>query len=294
MRSTKGRFSKTLHFSIVLRFCNHFKFHYIFFALCFCLVSCEQYETFDNNIFTTSIPKGSREISSVIGFNGFTYSYNFTTPDNQEIGIEIVPWIVDLPKLINCYIDLYFPQEKQGTSDIYSFNSFRWGLREGKDREIYQDEDLLDGWCYAFHTITGESICIYTLARKGHCRSIKKLITDFKIKPLSKPSYTSLLSHLDNLMATLLQEQYHNSTIYFTQSTSHPETARLIHTVGGTECGIMVMMNENREYNAYGMTIHPDIQLDNTIKYFVNILNRHYDINFKYPDDTIEHPSILY
>lgn len=95
-------------------------------------------------------------------------------------------------------------------------------------------------------------------------------------------------------MATLLQEQYHNSTIYFTQSTSHPETARLIHTVGGTECGIMVMMNENREYNAYGMTIHPDIQLDNTIKYFVNILNRHYDINFKYPDDTIEHPSILY
>ena len=280
--------------SILLQFCKLFQIHYVFVALCICLISCEQNETFENNEFTTSVPKGARENNLSIGFNGFTYSYCFTTPDNQEIGIEIIPWSVDLTNLMNYYIDYKFPEEKKNKTRYFnSFNSFHWGLKTGIDCEIYKDDNLLDGWVYAFHTNNGESVCVYTLARSGHCRSIKGLIEDFNIKQLSKPTHSSLLAKCDSMIAAWLREQYNNSTIIFTQPESLIRSHDNFVHKRGTERGIMVIMNENKLENPLGVSFPKILHLNSYMLYIVNILNRSYLVNLRYPDDTIEAPWFM-
>lgn len=277
----------------VQRFCKFFKIHFILAALWFCLVSCEQYEPFENDIFSTSIPKGSLENNLLKpNFNGFTYRYCFTTPDNQEIGIEIIPWYADLDKLLYSYIDYHFPQERRKSCYSEFLNTFNWDSISGVDHEIYQDEDLLDGWCYAFHTLNGESVCVYTFARAGHCRSIKELITNLKVKSIPKPTQSSLWELSDKMIVNWIQEHYNNPEIYFSQPTNLVKPKRLFH-MGGTECGILVTMNENMPNDILGHRLPYTLELDAHLRYIIKILDRHYLINFKFPDNTIEVPGII-
>ena len=278
--------------SNVLRFRIPFKNLCILATLWFYLTSCEHneyYEKYENNVFITSIPKGTYENRLNLSFNGFTYKYRLATPDNQEIGIEIIPWFVDLHLLLSAYIDYMFPKERQKLSYFSSFNTFNWGLISGIDCEIFKDDDLMDGWCYAFHTINGESVCIYTFARSGHCRSIKGLIKDFKLKRLSKPTYSSLLTQSDNMVVSWLRKKYDNSLIYFTQPTNLKRQENYSH-VGETECGIMVERNDNMLKEPFGCRLPQTIHLDSHLIYISKILKRNYVINFKYPDNTIEAP----
>lgn len=294
MTIAKTSIGETARDSIAHRFCRLFKLLFVLLASCFLLSSCEEYEPFENNVFATSIPKDSQENNLSYGFDGFKYRYCFTTPDNQEISIEIIPWIVDLPNLMKYYIDYHFPQESQKSSysnvyDTFKYNTFNWGFRTGIDCEIYKDTDLLDGWCYAFHTINGESVFIYTFARSGHCRPIKKLILDFNLKRLSKPAYSSILAKSDNMVADCIRKQHDNSTIYFTQPTDLSIQERVL-PVGGTECGIMVIMKDNMR-DKWGFRFSPNIHFDSHINLIAKLLNRNYLIYFKYPDGTIEGPK---
>lgn len=290
MKIAKNSIGIIVYNSNVLRFRIPFKILCVLVTLCFYLTGCEYneyYENYENNVFTTSIPKGAYEERK--DFNGFTYSYILTTPDNQQIGIEIIPWFVDLPILMNSYIDYHFPGERQKSSYFNSFNSFNWGMNIGIDCEIYKDNDLLDGWCYAFHTINGESVCVYTYARSGHCQPIERLITDFKIKNLSKPTYSSLLTQSDNMMVSWLRKQYDNSLIYF-MPTNLMMRRDYNFQIGGTECGIMIVMNDNMLNNALGIKSCQTIHLNGHLSYISKILMRNYLINLKYPDGTIEVP----
>lgn len=296
MSKIKFHISGTLRNSIFEQFSKQFKIQYVFVALCFCLCSCEQYEPFENEVFSTNIPKGSRVKDGISSFDGFTYNYSIVTPDNQEIGIEIIPWFVDLPELMKSFIGYRFPREKQN-SNYYdsnkSFNSFKLGLRTVLDCEIYKDDDLLDGWCYAFHTLDGESICIYTFARSGHCRPIKKMIEDFKLKSIAKPSHSSILEQYDNMMASWLQGQYPNSTIYFAQPTDLVRPYNDF-PLDKTECGIMIELNDNMFDEKLGIRRFQSINLDSRMNFIAEILKRKYLINFKYPDNTIEAPLIFH